>query len=90
MKISKKHKNQAKSSIKNSSLRSEIKKPKRVWAAKKGDLVSIEKDGHGIVLESDNRGYFLVLAASGTRWYQGKKVIKIQSPDTCKKDNGVV
>ena len=87
MKIPKKYKKQAKQQIKNSACSVEIKKPKMIWSAKKGDLVSIDDSTYGIVLKAD-QNQFLVLSSAGTRWWPGKKVLKVQNlstyPDTCK------
>ena len=77
MKVSKKHKRQIKEVLKGSSLKSEIRKPKKTWAVKKGDLVSINDDSHGIVVEANGNGHFLILTSSGTRWYHAKKVLKV-------------
>lgn len=76
MKVSKKHKRHIKEMLKGSSLKSEIRRPKKTWAVKKGDLVSIDDSSHGIVVDTNGRGHFLILTSNGTRWYQAKKVLK--------------
>ena len=90
MKISKKYKKQAKSNIKNSTSRSELARPKMKWNVKVGDLVSIDDDNHGIVLKDSSKGQFLILSSTGTRWFSGKKVLKVQAAPSfsgaCKKE----
>jgi len=77
MKVSKKHKRQIKEILKDSSLKSEIRRPKQTWTVKKGDIVSIDDDSHGIVVDANGSGYFLILTSSGTRWHHARKVLKI-------------
>ena len=68
-------------------------KRKKIWSLKVGDLVE-NGDDCAIIIQSDERGSYLLLSSSGREWVRAAKIRRVQKAPgfsgACKPENKMV